>query len=301
VLDGHHRWAAAAVYDVAHPEANFRVNVLKCDTNIHTLLNLGQQFDDQQGIAHQAFGHFKEAAMREGERPPCPDPNRPYVWLDGKWVLLMTDDDDGVPQSLSYLPQTQHANRTLNSESDIRMREFNPNHDARGRFTSGGGGDSIPPTSDLTMIGATPTVISPKQFVEGPFHDAMTQMDRGGYLKPRDFGDYRETVVEYGGKVGGALVEHPDIQTTDGRTAVEISSVFNNGGPHGSAGDVLDKLIADGGNWGHCVGDGLLSYYEAHGFQAVGSTQIDTTNRPGWDVDKYGSAQPFYTIEVPLR
>jgi hypothetical protein len=45
-------------------------------------------------------GYKPLAPPPAGEKPP--DPNKPYLWLDGKWVLLATDTGDGVPRKLSF-------------------------------------------------------------------------------------------------------------------------------------------------------------------------------------------------------
>lgn len=37
-----------------------------------------------------------------GEKPttPPPNPNEPWLWIGGKWVLVVTDTGDGVPETL---------------------------------------------------------------------------------------------------------------------------------------------------------------------------------------------------------
>lgn len=32
-----------------------------------------------------------------------PDPNQPWVFLDGRWRLVATDTSDGVPDDLSHI------------------------------------------------------------------------------------------------------------------------------------------------------------------------------------------------------
>lgn len=38
---------------------------------------------------------------------PPPDPNKPYLWVSGlnEWVLVATDTEDGVPETLDGLEQ----------------------------------------------------------------------------------------------------------------------------------------------------------------------------------------------------
>lgn len=31
---------------------------------------------------------------------PPPDPDLPYIWFDGQWLLMVQDTTDGVPESL---------------------------------------------------------------------------------------------------------------------------------------------------------------------------------------------------------
>lgn len=43
-------------------------------------------------------------SVQMGRKPPPgakpPDPSKPYVWIDGRWVLLASDTADGVPGKL---------------------------------------------------------------------------------------------------------------------------------------------------------------------------------------------------------
>jgi hypothetical protein len=38
---------------------------------------------------------------------PAPDPNKPYLWIGGQWVLLAMDTTDGVPESLDDLGEDE--------------------------------------------------------------------------------------------------------------------------------------------------------------------------------------------------
>ena len=43
---------------------------------------------------------------------PPPDDTQPWVWIGDRWVLVVTDAGDGVPQDLSYLDtgkETDHG------------------------------------------------------------------------------------------------------------------------------------------------------------------------------------------------
>lgn len=39
-----------------------------------------------------------------GEKPtsPPPDPNKPYIWIGGQWLLIAMDTTDGVPSELNF-------------------------------------------------------------------------------------------------------------------------------------------------------------------------------------------------------
>ena len=39
-----------------------------------------------------------------GEKPtsPPPDPNKPYIWIGGQWLLIAMDTTDGVPSELDF-------------------------------------------------------------------------------------------------------------------------------------------------------------------------------------------------------
>jgi hypothetical protein len=178
VLDGHHRWAAEAAYAVTHPD--FKVPVLRVDTDIATLLTAGEKFDQAQGIEHKPFGATrtlrslgKFTERHEFGRPPAgeqpPDPNKPYLWFDGQWILLATDDGDGVPRKLTFPPAPSTKN-----ESDARMRilrtalrysEDQPRDD-HGRFGSGDGSTQDMQSSVATLNASNgkvdPATVSPE-------------------------------------------------------------------------------------------------------------------------------------------
>lgn len=39
-----------------------------------------------------------------GEKPdtPPPNPDEPWIWLNGQWYLVATDTSDGVPDKLEF-------------------------------------------------------------------------------------------------------------------------------------------------------------------------------------------------------
>ena len=120
ILDGHHRWAAAAAYAVENP--GFKVPIVRMSTDIATLVPLGHEYDASIP-GHEkakAFGQTSAKLLAEwravkagtnwatppADAPPVPDITKPYFWLDGKgWLLMATDTQDGIPRDLSYLPK----------------------------------------------------------------------------------------------------------------------------------------------------------------------------------------------------
>jgi hypothetical protein len=161
ILDGHHRWAAAAIYAINHPGE--RVHVVRVSEDIKTLMGQAEQFDVTQGISHSAFGqthgqgeHFDKGAWREFVPPPPgavpPDPRKPYIWVDGGWLLLHRDTDDGVPRQLfkAWRP---------------RIVKYSPDQprDADGRWGDGGG-----ETEDLRTRPGAAGKPSPGKSTVGP-------------------------------------------------------------------------------------------------------------------------------------
>ena len=65
-------------------------------------------------------------------RPPVPDPDGAWIWADGAWRLVATDDADGVPRTLRFPSPKVWIGKEWAEGSHPR--------DADGRFTSGGGG-----------------------------------------------------------------------------------------------------------------------------------------------------------------
>jgi hypothetical protein len=115
VLDGHHRWAAGAIASL-NPPPSVKMNVLRVDTDIQTLLDAGWEFDAERGIAAKPFGAkaMEELGQEQPQGDP-PDPSKPYLWFDGQWILLASDSADGVPRKLD-VPGKQVVNTKLDSE-----------------------------------------------------------------------------------------------------------------------------------------------------------------------------------------
>ncbi|MFC0504238.1 phage portal protein family protein [Micromonospora costi] len=103
VLDGHHRWAAAAAVAVTGP---MEITVLRVDTDIDTLLDL----------AHEV------SALRKGLEDVAVTASRVYTF---EVTEIVTDTDDGVPEAL------------FGDEVAARRKGFDPNQkrDEDGKWT----------------------------------------------------------------------------------------------------------------------------------------------------------------------
>lgn len=116
---------------------------------------------------------------------------------------------------------------------------------------------------------------------------------RGPFLSlytPEEYSHMR-CFVSHGGKVGGALKDHGD-----GR--VEIVSLFNNGGPRGSGRQMIQHLIANGGNYLECYGDGLRGIYEGQGFHVTDRFEFDDSLASAdWNYDRDGRP-PYYLMRL---
>ena len=119
ILDGHHRWAAAATYAATHP--GYTVPVMRVNTTIDKLVPLAHQYDATQS-GHEkakAFGARMQNllyVMRKldpstgswatppADAPPPPSKGGPWFWFQGEgWVLMATDTADGVPRALDHV------------------------------------------------------------------------------------------------------------------------------------------------------------------------------------------------------
>lgn len=111
ILDGHHRWGAAA--SIAMEDPTFKSHVLRVDAPIGKLLELTHAYNDAKGLQPHEFGQFTAGGLfnpmnlgiPEGEHPP--DPNKPYLYHNGHWLLLATDAEDN--KELKLTGWTQEA------------------------------------------------------------------------------------------------------------------------------------------------------------------------------------------------
>lgn len=153
VLDGHHRWAAASAANMAG--SNIRVNVVRVDTDIDTLLDIANTVSlprKSLGAALNPGRSVRSQAVSFGETPttPPPDENEPWFWIGDKWYLVVTDTSDGVPEELN-LPAAEGERSTgpvldTHYVAPPRLHDghydarFNSVHDAHsGKFASKGG------------------------------------------------------------------------------------------------------------------------------------------------------------------
>lgn len=146
VIDGHHRWAASATHSVTHPET--KITVIRYDADIDKMLKLANAY---KGVEHEGLHAAVDSGMKrteeivagkkekagwryysQGERPtePPPDAFEPWVWLGGKWRLLLTDGD--MPKKMSFDVPVPLEEKEFNEEDHPR--------DADGRFTWAGEG-----------------------------------------------------------------------------------------------------------------------------------------------------------------
>lgn len=99
VLDGHHRWAAVA--GVAISGTPIKLNVLRVDLGIDDLLGVANEMSRPR----KAIGQLSLASAAQPSGPP-PNPSEPWLWIDGRWLLVATDTSDGVPESLDFVAST---------------------------------------------------------------------------------------------------------------------------------------------------------------------------------------------------
>jgi len=60
VIDGHHRWAAIAAYNAAHPDAQIQMKVQVIDQDIKEAIPMCNKFAEEQGVAAKKADANKE-------------------------------------------------------------------------------------------------------------------------------------------------------------------------------------------------------------------------------------------------
>lgn len=96
-----------------------------------------------------------EIDLSEKPTKPPPDPNKPYIWLGGQWLLVNTDTGDGVPEELhleskeELKQRARHHMLKLPTLPPLSEHLRKQGRDHLGRFASGGGsgGASAPATN----------------------------------------------------------------------------------------------------------------------------------------------------------
>ena len=74
VIDGHHRWAAIAAYNAAHPDAQIPMKVQVIDQDIKDAIPMCNTFAEEQGVAAKKADANKETPT---EQPPSPAEREP--------------------------------------------------------------------------------------------------------------------------------------------------------------------------------------------------------------------------------
>ena len=120
ILDGHHRWAAASAAAMTPPPPPLRIPVLRVDLPIDQLLEVAQTMSGPRaGLEAPLAAAGKKKASKFGGKPtsPPPDPDKPWLWFDGQWVLVSMDTTDGVPESLD-LPEEPKPSTAAGYDGD---------------------------------------------------------------------------------------------------------------------------------------------------------------------------------------
>jgi hypothetical protein len=100
IVDGHHRFAGACGANATG--SNVKVKVLKIDMPIDELLKVVDSVSGKKVGMDTGFSG-RGQRFQDEDRPPPPNKNEPWVWLDGKWYKVVTDTGDGVPDDLDYI------------------------------------------------------------------------------------------------------------------------------------------------------------------------------------------------------
>lgn len=100
ILDGHHRWGAAAA--AVATGSDIKVRVMRVDTDIDTLLGIANSVSLERKAMGASFALRKMHSFDE-DQPTEPPPNEyePWFWWDGQWYWVNTDGGDEVPTRLT--------------------------------------------------------------------------------------------------------------------------------------------------------------------------------------------------------
>ena len=71
VVDGHHRWAAIAAYNAAHPDAQIPMKVQVIDMDIKDAIPMCNKFAEEQGVAAKKADANKEDAIQPAQLEPA--------------------------------------------------------------------------------------------------------------------------------------------------------------------------------------------------------------------------------------
>lgn len=89
VLDGHHRWAAAASYSITHQPTP--VNILRVDAPIDVLMKAAREYPGAD-VARSFHTRPDPATKPFGDKPTSPPPDGGgWLWFDGQWIQIVTD------------------------------------------------------------------------------------------------------------------------------------------------------------------------------------------------------------------
>jgi hypothetical protein len=132
VLDGHHRWAATALYSMANPGTT--IGEIRANADISRLVDLGRQYAGAHGIASQSFSATAAAGKAKGAKLTLP---------------FATDTADGVPSQgygLHPCPAEKPAEKTKRLTKMAKAGNAEPlidyyNDGADGQIDWGSDGD----------------------------------------------------------------------------------------------------------------------------------------------------------------
>lgn len=74
VIDGHHRWAAIAAYNAAHPDAQIPMKVQVIDMDIKDAIPMCNKFAEEQGVAAKKADANKETPTEQPSEPAKREP-----------------------------------------------------------------------------------------------------------------------------------------------------------------------------------------------------------------------------------